>query len=80
MPTQVQSLDLATGRTAQFRTVEPRDITGVMRIVRAQVTPDGRTTVLNLRRMSGSLLLLDWKQNRAPSTADEPPVAEASGP
>jgi dipeptidyl aminopeptidase/acylaminoacyl peptidase len=80
VPTQVQSLDLATGRTAQFRTVEPRDITGVMRIVRAQVTPDGRTTVLNLRRMSGSLLLLDWKQNRAPSTADEPPVAEASGP
>jgi hypothetical protein len=62
VPSQLQSLDLATGRTAPFRTVEPRDIAGVMRVVRAEVTPDGRTMVLNLRRMSGSLLLLDWKQ------------------
>ena len=74
VPSQVQSFDLATGRTALFRKVEPREIEGVMRIVRVQITPDGRTTVLNLRRMSGSLLLLDWKQKRAPRT-----LVESSG-
>ena len=79
VPSQVRSLDLATGRTALFRTVEPREIAGVMRIVRAQVTPDGRTTVVNLRRMSGSLLLLDWKQKRAPHGVDEAPIAGGFG-
>lgn len=79
VPSQVQSLDLATGRTAPFRTLEPRDIEGVMRIVRVQVTPDGRTAVLNLRRMSGSLLLLDWKQKRAPRGIDENVVADGFG-
>ena len=42
VPSEVKSLDLATGRTAPFRTFEPRDIGGVMRVVRVQVTPDGR--------------------------------------
>jgi hypothetical protein len=79
VPSQVQSLDLATGRTALIRTVEPQDIPGVMRIVRVQVTPDGRTTVLNLRRMSGSLLLLDWKQKRSPGSGDEPAATQAFG-
>jgi len=79
VPSQVQSLDLATGRTALFRTVEPREIAGVMRIVRAQVTPDGRATVVNLRRMSGSLLLLDWKQKRAAHGGDEAPIGGGFG-
>ncbi|HET9155692.1 MAG TPA: protein kinase, partial [Myxococcaceae bacterium] len=34
VPSEVKSLDLATGRTAPFRTFEPRDIDGVKRVVR----------------------------------------------
>jgi hypothetical protein len=36
------------------------------------VTPDGRTVVLNHRRMSGTLLLLDWRKKRGGHGADEP--------
>jgi len=80
VPTQVKSFDLATGRTAPFRTFEPRDIGGVMRIVGVQITPDGRNAVLNFRRMSGSLLLLDWKPRAGPGTTlEEPPFGEAFG-
>jgi serine/threonine protein kinase/WD40 repeat protein len=64
VPTRVEGLDLQTGKTSPFATVRPVDLAGVVRIVRAQVTPDGRTIVLNHRRMSGALLVLDWNRKR----------------
>ena len=72
VPTRVQAFEVRTGRTVPFSSEEPRDATGVVRIVRAQVTPDGRTVVLNHRRMSGRLLLLDWQKKRGGHGADEP--------
>jgi serine/threonine protein kinase len=72
VPSRVERFDLRTRRTASFGTVAPSDPAGVVRIVGVQVTPDGRTTVVNHRRMSGVLLTLDWGEAGGSSAAEKP--------
>jgi len=75
VPTRVEKFDLRTGKLSSFATVAPNDLSGVIRIIRVHVTPDGRTVVIGHRRMSGVLLLLDWSGK--PASGDEPRVAGA---
>jgi hypothetical protein len=72
VPSRVERFDLRTRRTSPFAIVGPSDPAGVVRITRVQVTPSGRTTVLNYRRMSGVLLTLEWDGGRSPGAAQEP--------
>jgi hypothetical protein len=44
------------------------------------VTPDGRTTLLNHRRMNGVLILLDWSEKRSRGGDLALAVARASEP
>ena len=70
VPSLVESFDPRTGALSPFALVAPNDLAGVVRITRVDVTPDGQTVVLNHRRMSGVLLLLDWG-GKPPSAGGE---------
>src|SRR5262249_8773162 len=71
VPTLVGRFDLQTRKTSLLASVGPNDPAGVLRIVRAQVAPNGRV-VLNLRRMNGLLLTLDWDEKSPQMTRAEP--------
>jgi len=78
VPSRIERFDLLTRSRVPFTTVAPVDHSGVVRIIRAHVTPDMRTTVLNHRRMGGVLLMLEWDKKQAPQASDEAAVADVS--
>src|SRR5262249_39971098 len=75
VPSRVEAFDLRTGRLSPFAVLAPNDPSGVVRITRVHVTPDGRTVLLNHRRMNGLLILLDWNGRRTLSADRVPTVA-----
>ena len=53
-----------SGKLTPFTTVVPSDAAGVTRMIRARVTPYGRTIAFGHRRESGLLTLLEWSPRR----------------
>src|SRR5262249_6618958 len=64
LPSRLERYDPRTRKTSLVRTLAPIDPAGVAGIIRVRVTADGRTIVLQHRRMSSVLTVLDW--GRAP--------------
>jgi Tol biopolymer transport system component len=60
LPSPVRRFDPRSRTTSLFTTLAPADRTGVPRLIRARVTPDGRTLAFHYRRMTGALYVLDW--------------------
>jgi len=60
LPSRVERYDPRTRKVSLLRTISPIDPAGVAAIVRARITPDGRTIAFQLRRMSAVLTVLDW--------------------
>jgi len=60
MPSRLERYDPRTGKTSLVRMLAPLDPAGVTAIIRARVTPDGRTIAFQHRRMSSVLTMLDW--------------------
>jgi len=60
VPSKLERFDPRTRKISPFRTITPLDPAGVPGIIRARLTPDGRTIAFQLRRMSAMLTVLDW--------------------
>jgi serine/threonine protein kinase len=60
LPSRVERYDPHTRKTSLLRMISPIDPAGVEVIIRARITPDGRTIAFQHRRMSGVLTMLDW--------------------
>lgn len=57
IPTALSWLDLSTGRTEPWRTLQPRDPAGVNAITKVMVSADQRTVVFNYRRVLSELFV-----------------------
>jgi eukaryotic-like serine/threonine-protein kinase len=64
VPSPVEAFDLRSRTIHPFTTLMPSDPTGVQRLARVQVTPDGRTVAFAFERSNGILNLLEWKLAR----------------
>jgi hypothetical protein len=59
LPGRIRKLDVATGRTELFRSVEPADRAGVLAVGPIRMTPDGRTIAFSFRRSLSDLIRVD---------------------
>lgn len=57
IPTSLSWLDLETGRTEPWRTLQPRDVAGVDAITKVMASADERTVVFNYRRVLSELFV-----------------------
>lgn len=57
IPTQLSWLDLTTGRTEPWRTLQPRDPAGVNAITKVMVSANQRTVIFNYRRVLSELFV-----------------------
>jgi hypothetical protein len=55
VPSKLERYDPRTRKVSPVRTIAPIDPAGVPAIIRARITPDGRTIAFQLRRMSSVL-------------------------
>jgi Tol biopolymer transport system component len=60
IPSRLERFDPRTRKVSPFKTIAPLDPAGVPGLIRARLTPDGRTIAFQLRRMSSALTVLDW--------------------
>ena len=63
LPSQVVRFDLRTRQVSPYGVLAPGDLTGVPRVTKAMVTPDGKTFAFHFRRRSDTLFLLDFGPN-----------------
>jgi hypothetical protein len=66
LPAPVRRFDPRTRQVTMLTTLAPADLTGVPRITKARVTPDGRTYAFHFRRMGATLFVLDLEHSTAP--------------
>jgi len=59
LPGRIRKLDVATGRTELFRSVEPADRAGVLAVAPIRMTPDGKTIAFSFRRTLSDLIRVD---------------------
>jgi eukaryotic-like serine/threonine-protein kinase len=59
VPSRLVRYDILTRRVVEERTVSPSDLTGVARIPRVRITPDGGAVAFDYERTLGYLYLLD---------------------
>ncbi len=59
LPAGIRTLDVATGRTELFRSIEPVDRAGVQVVGPIRMSPDGGTIAFSYRRSLSELLLVD---------------------
>ena len=59
LPGRIRKLDVATGRTELFRSVEPADRAGVLAVGPIRMTPDGKTIAFSFRRSLSDLIRVD---------------------
>ncbi len=60
LPSTVVRFDLHTRQVTRYGALAPADLTGVPRVTKAVVTPDGKTFAFHFRRRSDTLFLLDF--------------------
>jgi hypothetical protein len=60
LPSPVICFDPRTRKVSHLGTLAPGDLTGVPRVTKAMVTPDGKTFAFHFRRRSDTLFLLDF--------------------
>jgi hypothetical protein len=58
-PGRRSELDVATGRTELFCSVEPADRAGVLAVGPIRMTPDGKTIAFSFRRSLSDLIRVD---------------------
>jgi Tol biopolymer transport system component len=59
LPARIQKLEIASGKTVLFRSIEPPDRAGVQTVSPIRMTPDGKTIAFSYRRSLSELLLVD---------------------
>ncbi|HUM11612.1 MAG TPA: hypothetical protein VLT82_11730 [Myxococcaceae bacterium] len=59
LPSPVLRFDPRTRRVTAYSTLAPGDLTGVPRLTKVMVTPDGKTFAFHFRRRSDVLCLMD---------------------
>ncbi|HZJ53979.1 MAG TPA: protein kinase [Myxococcaceae bacterium] len=60
LPSPVVRFDLRTRQVSPYGVLAPGDLSGVPRVTKAMVTPDGRTFAFHFRRRSDTLFLMDF--------------------
>ena len=63
LPSAVLRFDPRTRQVTPYGTLTPGDLSGVPRVTKALVTPDGKTFAFHFRRRSDTLFLLDFGAN-----------------